>query len=96
MNNQTQTTNRLHFEDLDWRHFEQLSYEILYREKKWKKRDPMGLKGNDNGKIDYETFCREFQELSWMDGKRTPLDGKRLRMYIASMREVVDFYKSLL
>ena len=48
------------------------------------------------GKIDYETFCREFQELSWMDGKRTPLDGRRLRMYIASMREVVDFYKSLL
>lgn len=49
MNNQTQTTNRLHFEDLDWRHFEQLSYEILYREKKWKKLDPIGLKGNDNG-----------------------------------------------
>ena len=48
------------------------------------------------GKIDYKTFCREFQELSWMDGKRTPLDGKRLRMYIASMREVVEFYKSLL
>lgn len=48
------------------------------------------------GKIDYKTFCREFQELSWMDGKRTPLDGKRLRMYIASMREVVDFYNTLL
>ena len=48
------------------------------------------------GKIDYETFCREFQELSGMDGKRTPLDGKRLKMYFASMREVVDFYKTLL
>lgn len=48
------------------------------------------------GKIDYETFCREFQELSWMDGRRTRLNGRRLRMYIASMREVVDFYKSLL
>lgn len=48
------------------------------------------------GKIDYETFCQEFQELSWMDGKRTPLNGRRLKMYIASMREVVDFYKSLL
>ncbi|MBR6201425.1 MAG: hypothetical protein IKQ62_00295 [Bacteroidaceae bacterium] len=47
------------------------------------------------GKIDYETFCREFQELSWMDGKRTPLNGRRLKMYIASMREVVDFYKTL-
>ena len=30
-----------------------------------------------------------------MDGKRTPLDGKRLKMYIMSMREVVDFYKTL-
>ena len=48
------------------------------------------------GKIDYVTFCREFQELNWMDGKRTPLNGRKLRMYIASMREVVDFYKTLL
>jgi hypothetical protein len=47
------------------------------------------------GKTDYSTFCREFQELSWMDGKRTPLDGKRLKMYIMSMREVVEVYKKL-
>jgi len=45
------------------------------------------------GKIDYNEFCMQFQELSWMDGNRTPLDGKRLKMYIMSMREVVDFYK---
>ena len=47
------------------------------------------------GKIDYETFCMEFLELSWMDGRRTPLDGKRLKMYIMSMREVVEAYKKL-
>ena len=47
------------------------------------------------GKIDYKTFCMEFQELSWMDGRRTPLNGRKLRMYIMSMREVVNFYKSL-
>ena len=47
------------------------------------------------GKIDYATFCMEFQELSWMDGSRTPLNGRRLKMYIMSMREVVRFYKSL-
>ena len=41
------------------------------------------------------TFCMEFQELSWMDGSRTPLNGKRLKMYIMSMREVVDAYKKL-
>ena len=43
-------------------------------------------------KIDYKTFCMEFQELSWMDGKRTPLNGKRLKMYIMSMCEVVEAY----
>ena len=44
-------------------------------------------------RIDYDTFCQEFQELSWMDGKRTPPDGRQLRRYIASMREVVEAYK---
>ena len=48
------------------------------------------------GKIDYKTFCMEFQELSWMDGKRTPLNGRKLRMYITSMREVVEAYKKLI
>ncbi len=47
------------------------------------------------GKIDYKTFCMEFQELSWMDGRLTPLNGKRLKMYLMSMREVVHLYKSL-
>ena len=47
------------------------------------------------GKIDYATFCMEFQELSWMDGSQTPLNGRRLKMYIMSMREVVEAYKSL-
>ena len=28
-----------------------------------------------------------------MDGKRTPLDGRQLKRYIASMREVVEGYK---
>lgn len=44
------------------------------------------------GKIDYDEFCMQFQELSWLDGHRTPLDGKRLKMYIMSMREVVEAY----
>ena len=47
------------------------------------------------GKIDYDEFCMQFQELSWMDGHRTPLDGKRLKMYIMSMREVVEAYHRL-
>lgn len=46
-------------------------------------------------KIDYDEFCMQFQEMSWMDGHRTPLDGKRLKMYIMSMREVVEMYKAI-
>lgn len=49
MNNPTRTICNLHFEDLDWRRFEQLVYEILYREKEWRNLDPIGLKGNDGG-----------------------------------------------
>jgi hypothetical protein len=45
------------------------------------------------GKIEYDEFCMQFQELSWIDGKRTPLDGRQLKRYIASMREVVEAYK---
>jgi hypothetical protein len=47
------------------------------------------------GKIGFEEFCMQFQELSWIDGSRTPLDGKRLKMYIMSMREVVEMYKAI-
>lgn len=46
-------------------------------------------------RIDYKTFCMEFQELSWMDGSRTHLNGRRLKMFIISMREVVEAYKIL-
>jgi len=31
----------------------------------------------------------------WMDGKRTPLNGKRLKLYIMSMREVVGGQKKV-
>ena len=48
------------------------------------------------GKIDYDEFCMQFQELSWMNGKRKPLNRSMLKMYIMSMREVVEAYKKLL
>ena len=47
------------------------------------------------GEIGYDVFCWMFQELSWMDGTQTPLDGTKLRRYIATIREVVDLYKVL-
>ena len=48
------------------------------------------------GKIEYDEFCMQFQELSWMNGKRKPLNRSMLKMYIMSMREVVEAYKKLL
>ena len=47
------------------------------------------------GKIDYATFCMEFQELSWMNGTKTPLNGTALKRYIGAMQEVVEAYKKL-
>lgn len=47
------------------------------------------------GEIDYEMFCYEFQMLSWWDGKRTPLNSNQLKRYIASMREIVNLYRSI-
>ena len=49
MSTPTRTTNRLHFEDLDWRRFENLSYELLHRECEWKELNPIGQMGNDGG-----------------------------------------------
>ena len=37
-------------------------------------------------------LIKTFQKLSWADGKRTPLNGKRLKKYIMSMHEVVEEY----
>ena len=42
--------------------------------------------------ITTSSVCMQFQELSWMDDHRTPFDGKRLKMYIMSMRKVVEAY----
>lgn len=47
--NPSSTTNRLHFEDLEPRRFEDLSFEILNRTKKWKRINHTGALGNDGG-----------------------------------------------
>ena len=47
------------------------------------------------GKIDYDEFCMQFQVMNLMNGKRKPLDRNMLKIYIMSMREVVDLYKQL-
>ena len=48
-NNPTRTTNKLHFEDLDWRRFENLTYELIHREYEWKELNAIGQTGNDGG-----------------------------------------------
>lgn len=45
----TVTTNRLHFEDLEPRRFEELGYQLLQRLYKWDRLDHTGVCGNDGG-----------------------------------------------
>lgn len=45
----TTTTNRLHFEDLDPHRFEDFGMEFLHRKYQWKRLDPVGAMGADNG-----------------------------------------------
>ncbi len=45
----TTTTNRLHFEDLEPRRFEEFGFQLLHRLFKWKRLDHTGVCGNDGG-----------------------------------------------
>lgn len=47
--NPTATINRLHFEDLEPRRFEELGYNLLARLYNWKRLDHTGVSGNDGG-----------------------------------------------
>lgn len=49
MPNPSVTTNRLHFEDLEPRRFEELGYQLLHRLYKWDRFDHTGVCGNDGG-----------------------------------------------
>ncbi len=49
----SKTYSRLHFEDLDYRRFEDLVFNILFRSKKWHKLNHLGSSGADGG-IDIE------------------------------------------
>ena len=48
------------------------------------------------GSIDYHDFVNQFQEISLMTGKRSPLTSAELKLYIRTMRKIVDLYKSLM
>lgn len=71
--NPSKTTNRLHFEDLDPHRFEDLCYELLDRLYQWKRFDPIGSLGGDDG-VDIfgktvegiSTYCqiKRYQKLS--------------------------------
>ena len=48
------------------------------------------------GSIDYHDFVNQFQEIGLMTGKRRPLTFAELKLYIRTMRKIVNLYKSLL
>ena len=46
--------------------------------------------------IDYQTFTEQFQELKLFSGKREPLNGRELKLFIKTMRKIVDLYKKIM
>lgn len=62
MSNPTRTTNKLHFEDLDPHRFEDLAYEILYRQQKWYRIDNWGRSGADDG---IDVYCEDLKGQKW-------------------------------
>ena len=78
MPNPSVTTNRLHFEDLEPRRFEELGYQLLHRLYKWERLDHTGVCGNDGGidlygitKEGVHCYCqvKRYQKLSQSDIK---------------------------
>lgn len=76
MPNPSVTTNRLHFEDLEPRRFEELGYQLLHRLYKWERLDHTGVCGNDGGidmygitKDGVHCYCqvKRYQKLSQSD-----------------------------
>ena len=47
------------------------------------------------GEIGYGEFVDSFQEISLFNGKRSPLNGEKLKRYIRTMRQVVELYKEI-
>lgn len=76
MPNPSVTINRLHFEDLEPRRFEELGYQLLHRLYKWERLDHTGVCGNDGGidmygikKDGVHCYCqvKRYQKLSQSD-----------------------------
>lgn len=47
-------------------------------------------------KMDYPTFVDQFQEISLFERKRKPLKSSEFKLYLRTMRKVVELYKTLL
>ncbi len=62
MSTPTQTTNKLHFEDLDPHRFEDMGYELLYRLQKWRRIENWGRSGSDDG---IDIYCEDNQKHKW-------------------------------
>lgn len=62
MYNPTRTTNRLHFEDLEPHHFEDMGYELLYRLQKWNRIENWGRSGSDDG---IDIYCEDNKKRKW-------------------------------
>lgn len=78
------TTNPIHFEDLNPMRFEDLAFNILYRNKNWHSLDHLGRSGNDGG-IDIEGI----EVVSDTNSKRWLVQCKRYQKFTPSEAEKV-------
>jgi hypothetical protein len=72
----TRTTNRLHFEDLDPRRFEDLCLQLIYKDRNWNEINHIGRLGYDKGvditaiekdhktKINWYVQCKRYKSIS--------------------------------
>ncbi len=64
--NPSKTTNRLHFEDLDPKRFEDLCLNLIYRMKNWKDIKHYGATGKDDGIDIFTIEQNEENEINWV------------------------------
>ena len=82
MSNLTQTTNKLHFEDLDPHRFEDLAYEVLYRKQEWARIENWGRSGSDDG---IDVYSEELNGQKWFG------QCKRYKsLSLAQIKAIVD------
>ncbi len=90
----SKTTNKLHFEDLDPRRFEDLCLNIIYRLKNWENIKHYGATGKDDGIDIYVSEKIDDNEIKWIvQCKRyKSINKSQLKDVIDTIKQVPDIF----